>query len=87
MKTKQPTTKEQLETILERIDDLSKLNDLVGIVPDIQQLVKERQEQEIFNKRAAKIGRWIIVIAGAIGTLLGTIWAVSKLIFTLGSNS
>lgn len=80
------TTKEQVTAILEKLEDLSQLNELVHIVPDIKQLVKEREEQEIFNKRAAKIGRWIVVIAGGIGTLLGAMWAVSKLIFTLGSN-
>ncbi len=80
------TTKDQVTAILEKLDDLSQLNELVHIVPDIKQLVKEREEQEIFNKRAAKIGRWIVVIAGGIGTLIGAMWAVSKLIFTLGSN-
>ena len=86
MATKPPTTKEQLDTILERLDDLSSLNVLVGIVPDIQQLVKERQEVEAFNKRFAKLGRRIFLIAGGIGTLIGTIYAVSKLIFTLGNH-
>ena len=84
--TKTPTNKEQLGIIIDKMDELKSLNVLVGIVPDIQKLVRERQEQEIFNKRAAKIGRWIVVIAGALGTLLGTMWAVSKFIFTLGSN-
>ena len=84
--TRGMTTKEQVSEILKKLDDLSQLNELVHIVPDIKQLVKEREEQEIFNKRAAKIGRWIVVIAGGIGTLLGAMWAVSKLIFTLGSN-
>jgi len=86
MSTKPPTTKEQLDAILDRLDDLSSLNVLVGIVPDIQQLVKERQEVEAFNKRFAKLGRRIFLIAGGIGTLLGTMWAISKLIFTLGTN-
>lgn len=61
------------------------INVLAEIIPDIREIVKERQEQEIFNRKAAKIGRYILVIAGAIGTVLGTMWAVSKLIFTLGS--
>lgn len=68
------------------MENLSKLNDLVEIVPDIKELVEERKEQEIFNKRAAKIGRWIVVIIGGVGTAIGAMWAVSKLIFTLGSN-
>ena len=86
MATKQPTTKEQLERIILSMENLSKLNDLVDIVPDIKELVEERKEQEIFNKRAAKIGRWIVVIMGGVGTAIGAMWAVSKLIFTLGSN-
>jgi len=86
MATKQPTTKEQLERIILSMENLSKLNDLVEIVPDIKGLVEERKEQEIFNKRAAKIGRWIVVIMGGVGTAIGAMWAVSKLIFTLGSN-
>jgi hypothetical protein len=86
MSAKQPTTKEQLERIILSMENLSKLNDLVEIVPDIKELVEERKEQEIFNKRAAKIGRWIVVIMGGVGTAIGAMWAVSKLIFTLGSN-
>jgi hypothetical protein len=86
MTTKPPTTKEQLETIVEQLANLSQLNALVEIVPDIQLIVKDRQEAEAVNKRFAKIGRHIVVVAGAIATIIGTIWAVSKLIFTLGNN-
>ncbi len=86
MATKPPTTKEQLETIITTLDGLSSLNELVGIVPDIKQLVEDRKQAEEFNKRFAKLGRRIVVIAGGIGVLLGTMWAVIKLVFTLGNN-
>lgn len=68
------------------IDKIDKLDELISLVPDIQKIVKERQEQEIFNKKAAKLGRQALLIAGAVGTFIGAMWAVSKLIFTLGSN-
>lgn len=86
MATKPPTTKEQLETIIATLGELSSLNELVGIVPYIKQLVEDRKQAEEFNKRFAKLGRRIIMIAGGIGVLLGTMWAVIKLIFTLGNN-
>lgn len=63
------------------------LNGIAEIVPDLKSLIQERQEQEIFNRKAAKIGRWILAIAAGIGTVLGTMWAVAKLIVTLGSNA
>lgn len=62
------------------------IDDLAEIMPTLKSIVKERQEQEIFNRKAAKIGRWIVIIAGGIATVVGTMYAVSKLIFTLGSN-
>lgn len=79
-------TEEEREEFKKMSETMSSLTELAAIVPDVKELVKERQEQEIFNRKAAKIGRTIILLGGGIGTLLGTIWGVSKLIFTLGSN-
>jgi|GEM_PF-6373880 len=76
--------KELTKALNAHIEDSKGLNCLIELVPDIQQLVKDRQDQEVFNKKAAKIGRFIVVIAGAIGALLGAAYAVSKLIVTLG---
>lgn len=70
----------------ELINTIASLKELVDIVPDIKVIVKERQEQEIFNKKAAKIGRWIVVIASGIGVVIGTMIAVSKMIVSLGGR-
>lgn len=63
------------------------LKPLIELAPEIKEIVRERQEQEIFNRKAAKIGRYLVLICAGIGTVLGSMWAVSKLIFTLGSNA
>lgn len=72
--------KKQFKEVLEA------LKPLIELAPEIKEIVRERQEQEIFNKKAAKLGRNILLIAGGVGTCLGAMWAVAKLIFTLGSN-
>lgn len=83
------TANEKFDAILRRMDeapDLSSLGELVDIVPDIKAIVQERKEQAIFNKKAAKIGRWIVLIAGGVGAVIGSAIAVSKLILSLGNQ-
>lgn len=65
---------------------LAMLDDLVKLVPEIKVIVEERKEQEIFNRKAAKIGRWLILAAGAVGTFTATVYAVAKMIVDLGSK-
>lgn len=83
-KTERPKIMSKKELDQELLNKLEDLTSLVELVPEIKQIVREKQEQEIFNKRAAKIGRWILIIAGGIGTVLGTMYAVAKLMVSIG---
>ena len=65
---------------------LPSLKSLAEIAPDVKDIVQDRKNQEIFNKQAAKIGRFIVIIAAAIGTIIATILTVAKLIVTLGKQ-
>lgn len=72
------------QTIEDLAAILPKLNELVDIIPDIKGIVKERKEQEIFNKQAAKLGRVIVVVAAGVGTVIATVIAVSTMIVKMG---
>lgn len=87
------TTDEKFDAIMRQLThipdptnfpDLSPLKELVELAPDIKEIVREKKEQEAFNKRAAKIGRWLVVIASGFVALIGAVVAVSKLIVSMG---
>lgn len=80
------TAADKLDTIIQQIEVVKELKPLVEMIPDLKVIVKERREQEIFNKKAAKLGRFIVVVVAAIGTVIGTFIVVAKLIVTLGKS-
>jgi hypothetical protein len=54
------------------------------MLPDLLIIVKEKKDNLVFNKRAAQIGRLIVVVALGFTTVLGAAYGVSRLIITMG---